>query len=271
MKFILFNINDTSKNYINKIILDDNIYINEVSLSLAKLKKRQSSSATNLKSRLYDYSVARKIIKALEGYNKKWYYIIGTNISDSKYITIKAQELLGYKLTCTNELDTNMFCYIDEYIKINSKLNKQALNVLIVGNSNKSINFKLIENLIKEFKSVNIHLKEKPSHYTLKKISEINKAHGTSIDVLTKDKKDCTEYNVVYFIEDYAKNYPRLRLNKHALIIDESIKKTDKFNTNVVFMNEYLSKSSVNKENLEKLLNSYNILELANVIKKTIN
>lgn len=271
MKFILFNINDTNKDYINKITLDETTYINEVSLSSANLRKRQTNSMKNLKSKIYDYFLRRKIIKALEGYNKKWYYIISNKISDSKYIATKAQELLGYKLTCTNELDNNIFCYIDEYLKDNSKLNKESLSVLIVGNYNKSLNFKLIENLIKEFKKVNIHLKEKPSPYTLKRIGEINKAHGTTIDVLKKDKKDCTEYNVVYFVDDFASNYPRLRVNKQVLIIDERVKITDKFNSSLIFMNSYLKNNNTNKKILNEMLNDYNALELANVIKKTVN
>lgn len=274
MKFILFNINDTNKNIVNKIYLDSNHYINEISLSKTKLEEIQKESPNflqRIKNKYLDKDINKKIVKALDRYNKKWYYVFSNQIKNNKYIMNKVEAFLGYKLNYTNELDTNIFKYVDEYLSKNNSLKKHELKVLLVATSNNSLNFTLLNNLIKEYKSVNIYLKEKPSAYILKRIKQINKAEGTTIEILKKERKQFAEYKVIYFIDDIKENYPRFRLNKDALVIDINLSASDKFNSNVIFMNEFMLEDSTNKNNIQELLKTYNSLELARVIRKIVN
>lgn len=273
MKFILFNINNTNKTQINKIKLDDKHYLNEVSLSkenLDKIYKQEKSFLKIVRNKWLEKDIEKKIIKSLEAYDKKWYYIISKEILDASYIKNKSAELLGYKLECNNELDNNLLKYIDEYTNKNS-LKKHELKVLLVVSTNNRMNFDLLNSLINKCKSVNIYLKEKPSPYTLKKIKQINKNKGTVIEILKKERKVFSEYNVVYFMDDLSSNYPRFRLNKEALVLDVDMCKKDKFNSSIIFMNKYLTEEGAFKENIDKLLKEYSELEIANMLTKIIN
>jgi len=272
MKFILFNINDTNKNIIRKIELDNTNYINEVSLSkdiLENMNVEPKKLMAKIKYHFCNKNIEKTIIKALDGHMQKWYYIMSNNMLNNKYLYNKIQSLLGYKLTCTNELDNNIFKYVDMYLKDNNSLKKHEIKVLLVATANKNLNFTLINNLIKEYKTINIYLREKPSSYTLKKIKQINKDEGTTIDIVKAERKAFPEYNVVYFVDDKRANYPRLRLNKDALVID--IDHEDKFNSNIIFMKEYISKEETFKSNIESLMKTYELLELSSIIRKIVN
>ena len=274
MKFILFNVNDTNKNILNKIQLDNINYINEVSLSkkiLDKMEKEPKGVIQKLKYAFKDKNIERKILKALGPHDKKWYYILANSMPNNKYLTNKAQHLLGYKLASTNELDANIFKYVDEYLGENDTLKKHELKVLVVENSNKNLNITLLENLIKEYKSVNVYLKDKPSSYIVKRIKQINKNEGTTIDILKKERKVFKEYNVIYFVDDVKENYPRFRLDKNSLVIDISLSEVDKFNSNIIFLNEYIIKEQIYKENIDKFLKEYNNLQFAGVVRKIAN
>lgn len=274
MKFILFNVNDTKNNVINKIELSKDCYINEVSLSKTRLEERVCENPKfiqRIKNSFLDRDIHKKILKALEGYNKKWYYILSKDICNVKYITCKTEELLGYKTSSTSELDTNIFKYVDEYVKENNSLKKHELKALLVASTNKNLNFTLINNLIKEYKNVNIYLKEKPSTYTLKQIKQINKNEGTTIEVVKKERKVFTEYNIIYFVDDVRENFPRFRLNKDALVLDVGLCMKDKFNSNLMFINEYMTNEGTIKDNINELLKKYNSLELASIVRKIVN
>lgn len=274
MKFILFNINDTNKNVINKIKLDNTRYINEVSLSksiLENMEKHPKGFVAKIKYNIQDKNIEKHILKALEGWDKKWQYVLSKDLKNNKYLLNKAQSLLGYKLSCAFELDNNIFKYVDEYLSDKKTLKKHELKVLLVATSNKNLNFTLVNNLLKEYKQVNIYLKETPSSYTLNKIKQINKAEGTTIEIIKKERKAFAEYNIVYFVDGTRSGFPRLRLDKNALVIDISFASSDKFNSNVIFMNEYMEQENVLQANIQNLVKTYDNLELATVIRKIVN
>ena len=274
MKFILFNLNSTNKNHVNKIQLAADCYINELSLSekmLVLMDKSQKGIAQKIKYTFLDKIIEKKICKALEGNYNKWYYILSKDFPKSKYLENKLKMLMGYKHVSASELDTNIFKYIDEHLELNNSLKPHELKVLIVADSNKSINFRLINNLIKQYKAVNIYLKETPTSYTLKRIKEINKEEGTTVDIIKKERKVFTEYQVIYFVDDKRENYPRFRLNKNSLVIDQAFIKNDKFNSNMIFINKYMEQTQLFKNDINELLSKYNKLELAEVIRKTID
>lgn len=274
MKFILFNINDTNKNFIHNIQLGNELYLNEVSISkkvLDSMDRQPQGVIQRVKYNLMDKNIEGKIFKALEKSTEKWQYILAKDFPKSKYVMNKIQELLGCKYTSSDELDANLFKYIDEFLEANSSLNKHELKILIVANINRSINFTLIESLIKEFKNVNIYLNEIPSSYTLKRINQINKSEGSTIDILKKERKTFKEYNVIYFVDDKKENYPRFRIDKNTLVIDAALKLTDKFNSNLIYIDEYLKREDEYKEQINNLLKQYNRIELAGVIRKNVN
>ena len=276
MKFILFNMNDTNKNTINKIEVGTNNYLSEISLSksmIESLDEDKKSFVEKIKYKIHDKNIEKKIFKALDGHDKKWYYIFSNNMTNNKYLSNKIESMLGYKLTGANELDANVFKYVDEYLSQNNdkKLKKHELKVLLIATKNDSLNYLLINNLINTYKNVNIYLKEKPSSYTLKRLKQINKEHGTTIDIVRKERKALTEYNLIYFVDDIRENYPRLRFDKNSLIMDISLLKTDKFNSNILFINEYMSKNCLFSSKIENLMSRYNKIELASIIRKILN
>ena len=125
--------------------------------------------------------------------------------------------------------------------------------------------------LIKQYKSVNIYLREQPSSYILKRIKQINKNEGTTIEILKKERKSFGEYDIIYFVDDFRENYPRFRLNKDSKVLDLQESKQDKYNSNIVYLNEFMNKQHVNVKNIQELKEKYNFAELAVVIKKITN
>ena len=192
-------------------------------------------------------------------------------IYNNKYLTNKFEQLLGYKLSNTREMDSNIFKYIDEYLDQNEQLKSHELNILVVVTDHKNLNINLIANLIKQYKSVNIYIKERNAEYISKRIKQINKTEGTTIEILKKERKSFVEYDIVYFIDDFRENYPRFRLNKNAKVIDLQDVKQDKYNSNIIYMNDFLNNQSTNKLNIQELKAKYNYLELAQVVRKTTN
>ena len=274
MKFILFNLNDTKKHITNKIQIENNNYLTEISISkykLNQLEEKNTKGFKRIKCKLLDLELERVIFKALSAHDKKWYYVLSKDLINSKYLKNKTQSMLGYKQNIENELDANIFKYIDEYVSSNKSIKKHEIKVMLVSNTNEDINFTLITNLIKNYKTVNLYIKEIPSAYTMKRIKQINKKEGTTIDILKKERKSFVEYNVVYFVDDVKENYPRFRYNKEALIIDQSLKYRDKFNSNIEFIEEYILNNNVNKDSIMCLTAQYEKIEIANVISKIIN
>jgi len=277
MKFILFNINDLNKDIINKIMIDSKHYINEVSLSSKKLDmrlKKDSKFIQNIKNILYDRGLEKKILKALESHDKKWYYVISNDIKNTKYnkyISSKAEEVLGYEVVCKNELDSNLFKYAEEYLDKNTHLKKYNLRVLLICKKNKNLNFKLLNNLIREYKNANIYLKEKPSIYIMEKIKKINQEEGTSIDIVNKDKKAFSDIDIAYFVDGLKQDFPRLRFNKNTLILDSDMQDKDKFNSNIIYINDYIKKPDVLKDNINVLMTRYNMITLACVVREIVN
>ena len=274
MKFILFNCNDTNKNRVNNIQLDNINYICEVSLSkkiLDSMQKAPESFIQKIKYNFKDKNIEKNILKALQSHNGKWNYIIANNIQNNKYLANKAQMLLGYKFTCENELDTNIIKHIDDYLLQDKALKKHELKILIVANCSKNINIALLENLIKQYKYVNVYLDDKPTQFILKKIKQINKVEGTTIEIVKKERKDFKEYNVIYFIDANKENFPRLRFNKTSLVLDNTTKEMDRYNSNLLFLKDYLSNNKIETANMEILLKTYNKLEMAAVVRKIVN
>ena len=275
MKFILFDVQDVDKTFVLKTELDDKHYINEIIFSKGLLKlmdNQPKHMVAKIKHKLYDKKIEKLILKALDNYDKKWYYLLSKNMTcKSPYLTNKLEQLLGYKLTNTNEMDSNIFKYVTEYLNENKQLKQHEIKVLIVVTNQKNLNVNLISNLIKEYKCVNIYLKEHNLEYLSKRIKQINKTEGTTIEILKKERKSFAEYNVVYFIDDCRENYPRFRLNKNAKVIDLQDVKQDKYNSNIVYMNDFLNKQGTNKLIIQELKAKYAYLELAQAVRKITN
>lgn len=275
MKFILFDVQDISKTNIRKMKLDENHYINEIIFSknvVDIVTSKPKNIIEKIKYNFYDRQIEKIVLKALEKHNQKWYYILSRDLNGSnKYLANKFEQLLGYKLININEMNTNIFKHIDEYLNKKEKLKSHELKVLIVVTNSKNLNINLISNLIKEYKCVNIYLKEKTSEYILKRIKQINKTEGTTIEILKNERKSFAEYDVVYFIDDFRGNYPRFRFNKNAKIIDLVDTEQDKYNSNIIYINELLNEQNINIENIQELKTKYNYLELAQAIKKITN
>lgn len=270
MKFILFKLNDTNKTIINDLQTGN---IKEITLSKKMLNERlnrKPKGISKLKNAFYDNSLRKKILKALKPYDKKWYYLLSKefNFNESNYLVTKAQELLGYKFNVVGEMDKNIVKYIDEYVASRS-VKKHEIRCLVICSNLSNLSFDVIKRLIKEYKTVNIYLNEKPTNYIIKQINKINKEEGTTIELVKKEKKQLTEFNVVYFVDDVKESYPRLRLNKKALIIDLNVE--DKFNSNIMFLKGYITENNIESEKIRKYIDEYGLLEFASIVKKIVN
>ncbi len=275
MKFILFDVQDVNKANVSKIALNANYYVNELTFSkrvLDTMNNEPKNILEKIKYKVYDKKIERIILNALENYNKKWYYILSKDmVVNNKYLTNKFEQLLGYKLPIANEMASNIYKHIDEYVNKNKQMKLHELKVLLVVTNSKNLNITLLSNLIKEYKDVNIYLKERPSEYILKRIRQINQNEGTTIEILKKERKSFVEYDVIYFVDDFRENYPRFRLNKNVKIIDLEEIKRDKYNSNIIYLNEFINKQDVNIENIQNLRTKYNYLELAQMVNKITN
>lgn len=277
MKFILVNLEDLHKECeLKKYRIDDTHYINELSFSqdkLTTLLQAKQGMFNNLRQKLYRRKVKKELYsgyKTDKQMKDNCYYILSNNVSKKneqlKYIT-KILESFGIKkYILPSEMNTSLPKYISEYVN-DKNLTKHELNVLFVYKDLKNINFELLENCIKEYKKVNIYLAEKHTETILKRIAKINNEHGSSIEIIKYNKKAFLEYNVVYFADDFRTNYPRMRIDKNALVLDEQDAKCDKYNSNIEFFNRVKK----NIEGIDKLYEQYSILSLAIVVRKIVN
>lgn len=274
MEFILFNLNGTKKDKINKFEIENNIHINEISLSHERIRRRldKSKKFSKVKDWAYDNNFKKIILKVLEHNNKKWNYLLSNSFSDEyiKFLFGKCEENLGYKYNVTSELGNNIFKYINDYSK-EIKKKKHELKILLVSEENRNINIYLLRKLIEEYKNVNLYLKQKPNEYIIKQIKNINKTEGTTIEIIKKEKKAFNEYDIVYFIDCLKSNFPRLRFNKNALVMDIKLEKEDKYNSNNIFIDNYLKENNVMKDNIENLFSIYGKLEIAAIVHKLKN
>ena len=276
MKFLLFSIEDIKKfkvhDYFVKLPIE--YKIREIIIPRSIINKLKTNEG-NFFQRLAKRNVYKKlkniVIDNLEKYNLKWYYLFSNDIckEDRNILKIKFQEILGYGLDVNYELDDNLVKYIEEYIK-DRNVKISDLKTLIVANKNTDLNLNLIKNLIGDYKCVNIFLKEKPTNYIEKQIKNINKDYGSTIEIIKQDKKALKEYNVIYFEKCNKKDFPRFRLDKSSLILDNEDEKNDKFNSMLVFLKEQTI-DNTSMELIDKLTKKYGRLEVATTIYKLVN
>lgn len=274
MKFLLINLESIDKNYIvKKHNIDDTKVVTEFVFNKEKLIRKENSKKSffsNLRYKLYVNRISRAIYKTLDikkSANEKWYYILSNsilnNVAAHKEIISILDSINGAKYVLISEMEQNLPKYILEHAK-SEKIDEHEIKLLIVYKNIKDINYSFVERLIKLYKKVNIYIKEKPTDNILNKIDKINKENGSYIEIIKYSKKAFVEYNVVYFVDDIRINYPRLRLDKNVLVVDEYISYSDKYNSNLAF----LKQSKVNIKEIEDLNKQYGILDIASVIRK---
>lgn len=274
MKFLLINLDSIDKNYIvKKHNIDGTKNLTEFVFNNKKiinLENNKKSFFGNLKYRWYINKISSTIYKLLDidkKSNEKWYYILSNNILNDavahKEIISILSSINGSKYTFVNEMEQNLPKYILEHAR-SEKINEHEIKLLLVYKNAKSINYSFIQKMIKKYRKVNIYIKEKPSDLILKQIDKINKENGSFIEIIKYNKKAFVEYNVVYFVQDLRTNYPRFRLDKNVLVIDEQISSSDKYNSNITFLKQI----KVNIEEIEDLNKQYGILDIASVVRK---
>lgn len=272
MKFILFNISDNIKKIKKESYkIDDKCYINEVNIPCNELKKRlkkEDNFIKKIRDNIFDKSLKKCIYKSLDKSDGKWYFslsnAIKSNESYLKYVELICSNMLGYKYITSSEMVTNSLKYIKNHFAKNNLDMKNGKVLLVYKKEN--INFTLINNLISEIKTVNIYIKN-TSSYIQKQINKINQQEGCTIEIIKQSKKAFTDYDAIYFVDCLRCEFTRFRFNKKALILDYSIEDEDIYNTNIVFLEDYI-KNIKNDEVFQKLIESYGKLVIATYIKK---
>lgn len=281
MKFLLINLSDISKDYeLNEYKIGDAHSLYEFVFNKEKIIKIASSKnnfITNIKKKLYISKINKAIYKVLD-MNKhsleKWNYVVSCDILNDvavyKEVSSILNNLCGIKCILSSEMEENLPKYVLEHAK-NEKVSEHEIKLLLVYKNIKDINYSYIEKLIKIYKKVNIYLKEKPTDYILNKIAMINKDNGSFIEIIKYNKKAFMEYNVIYFVQDLRINYPRLRLDKRALVIDNDVAECDKFNSNLTFLKQLKTKTNIDINMIEKLNKQYGELDIAYAVRKVVN
>lgn len=268
MNFILLDVKTQSKYIIEKEykILETN-FVKEIILSKEKLNKI-ANLKTKLKQNILDKikvkSFENKINKAL-GTNKALYILANDiNVTDKhiNYLKELLSKLEIVKLIPQNEMDVNFTKYIEEYV-VKNKLVKENIKMLFVYKEIANIDFNVIKAAVNEYKKVNIYIKESITKDIIDRIDSINDTEGTAIEIIKYNKKAFIDYDVVYYVDDYKSNYPRMRLNKKACVIDVETAFTDKFNTNIILFNKIRNEIT----EIDYLRERYGLLPIACVLK----
>lgn len=268
MNFILLDVKTQSKYIIEKEykILETN-FVKEIVLSKEKLNKI-ANLKTKLKQNILDKikvkSFENKINKAL-GTNKALYILANDiNVTDKhiNYLKELLSKLEIVKLIPQNEMDVNFTKYIEEYV-VKNKLVKENIKMLFVYKEIANIDFNVIKTAVNEYKKVNIYIKESITKDIIDRIDSINDTEGTAIEIIKYNKKAFIDYDVVYYVDDYKSNYPRMRLNKKACVIDVETAFTDKFNTNIILFNKIRNEIT----EIDYLRERYGLLPIACVLK----
>ena len=268
MNFILLDVKAQSKYIIEKEykILETN-FVKEIILSKEKLNKI-ANLKTKLKQNILDKikvkSFENKINKAL-GRNKALYILANDiNVTDKhiNYLKELLSKLEIVKLIPPNEMDVNFTKYIEEYV-VKNKLVKENIKMLFVYKEIANIDFNVIKAAVNEYKKVNIYIKESITKDIIDRIDSINDTEGTAIEIIKYNKKAFIDYDVVYYVDDYKSNYPRMRLNKKACVIDVETAFTDKFNTNIILFNKIRNEIT----EIDYLRERYGLLPIACVLK----
>jgi len=277
MKFILINIQELKHSVeLRTYRIDDEHVIHEISINkglILKTLKSNRNFFSSIKKYMYVRQIKKKLNKAF-GKNKnqdiKWQYILSSSILEksdvSKYIMNLLENLGGKKYSLPCEMNINLTKYIEEYSK-DKEIHEYEIKILLVYRCMSNIDFELLERCINKCKKVNIYLDEKPSDRVLARITKINNANGSVIEIIKYNKKAFLEYNVVYFADDLRASFPRIRINRNSLVLDAEDAKQDKYNSNLLYVNK-INKNIEAKSNLN---NEYGILNIAAAVRKIVN
>lgn len=277
MKFILLDISDSVKSIkCNEYELIEDKKIKEIILNKSKLNKisnlkfkEKKNIINKIEIKIYEWL----LYKAIKSRSKKYgndsediRYIYSTNLNlTSKQIRYLSNVMENMKIKPNilgDEMAINFFKYVDEY-SIKNSINKEKLKILFVYKDINNINFNLITNAVKEYNKANIYLKGVSNKNLLNSIDKINEAEGCMIEIIKYNKKAFLDYDIIYYPDDSKVNYPRMRINKNALVIDLESSQIDKFNTNIIFLNNIKN----NKDIINYLKDRYGLLPIANALK----
>ena len=271
MKFILFDIDDIKYNDLHDVIVNENNEekLKEIVFSrtfLLSIMKKPDGFLNKLRYNSRNRKFAKLIKKSLQNNKYKWSYILSDKFDtdERNFLKIKLQELLGFEYQIQTEMEKNIHKYIEDYIAINNK-KIQELKILLIFKDLKNINFSFVKSLINNYKFVNIYLFNKPNTYVLNQIKKINNTFGSAIEIVKNDKKSLKEYDVVFFVDSNRSDFSKLRFNKNILVFDKTSSLEDKYNSNILYLNEYIKNNSIDL--LEKLIKNYGKLKTAIAIK----
>lgn len=269
MKFILFDVREENKAIqVNEYEIFKDKKIKEIILSKSKLNeianlrtKSKQGIIGKIKLKTYE-SKLKKIIKYEDAR-----YILASNLNHSdkniRYLKdILEAEKIG-KIASLNEMNTNIFKYIDEY-GIKNNLNVHDIKMLFVYKDINNIDFNVLLEAVRNYKKVNIYIRCNANKELLNRIDKLNDSEGSVVEIIKYNKKAFIDYDVIYYADDYRINYPRMRLNKKTLLIDLEDSLKDKFNSNIIFFNEIENKTDA----VDYLKERYGLLPLAHVLRQ---
>ena len=252
MEFILIDVQNIKRSVmVKKYDVIDSKKITEIVLSKSKINyianlklKDNNNFIDKIRVRLFEAKL-RNIMKKL---NAEIKYILAENLNKTdrciKYLMSFMEELGVTQLPCLNEMNINVFKYIDEH-SIKNKINMQDIKMLCVYKDENNIDLNLITEAIRCCKKVNIYLKSSATKEIINNIDNINNSEGSVIEIIKYNKKAFVDYDVIYFADDYRLNYPRMRFNKKSCVIDLEDALKDKFNSNIINFNKLENKRDI--------------------------
>lgn len=278
MKFIFIKRANTQKSVdLVNVRVGKDTDILELSVNTKLLEKRLNKLTTKSLYKKVVYKLfAIKFDNALKNMMKKAcqndkdiYFVFPKAIKDDKGII---GYLLGLKLSkdlkaysYLGEMKDNIYKYIEEYAKTNEK-ELHTLKCLIICKDAKELDFKILENMIKDYKIVNIYSKEETNSHFINKMTNINEKEGTTVDIIKKGRKSFLEYDICIFYDEERSQFPRLRFSNKALVVNLTDIDNDKYDSNILKLQKRLSTGEINQEKLEGLYSSYGKGVVASII-----
>lgn len=286
MKVICINISNSKKYKKDKLrftslnLKQDSKSFWELTIPLDLLNKRVFEYSKGIFSRLKGIIWDRILISKIMSKDNESFFILpkllekefaeGTAMYAIKLHIIHLINKSGLKLyTYSGDIKSNIQKYIDQELG-KQKVSFKDAKIIMLYEEQKNIDYTLIGELLKKYKTIDIMCKNGNKNVIDKKIEKINNSLGSSIVVRNKiSKKDLkiSEYHIGLCMDE---NRNKFGLNNIALIdlCDNDMDKYDKY---AILANKNKLYKNINSEYLTYMSKNYGRLKILSLLCKMEN
>lgn len=268
---VLDKVVEVAKHDVSEFTSFDEVVFNEqIYKRISKVEYRNIFKNMKSKYDIFKYDrILRKRLSYILEEEKEIFVIFAKDVgSQTQILDYLKILLIDVKLKIyqySGEKKYNLLKYINEYSEKKQVL-PHNLKALFICDNLKKLDFNILEQVIKECKTVNIYTTSVPEKHIEKKINKINEKEGTTIEIISGLRKSFNEFDISIFYDISKNDLPRLRLKDDSLIIDCTDVDSDKYDNNIINVENKLKKELLNKEELEMLYRDYGKCNVASII-----